>query len=175
MAALGIDTRQAAEALAEFQGVERRFQVLGEAGGILVVDDYAHHPTEVSATLSAAEQAFGDRRKVVAFQPHLYSRTRALAREFGHALAAADLVFVTAIYAAREKPIPGVGAELIVESARAVIGEDRVRYAQHLAELRAALRDEVREGDVVITLGAGDIGSVAHALLADLGRSHVDA
>ncbi len=174
-AALGVETRKTAEALAGFRGVERRFQVLGEAGGIVVVDDYAHHPTEVEATLSAAAQAFGDRRKVVAFQPHLYSRTRAFAGEFGRALAAADVVFVTAIYAAREKPIPGVNAELIVESARAVLGEDRVHYSERLADLQAALKRALRAGDVVITLGAGDIGSVAHALLADLGRSHVDA
>ncbi len=175
MAALEVDTRAANEAFAEFRGVERRFQVLGEAGGIIVVDDYAHHPTEVSATLSAAAQQFGERRKVVAFQPHLYSRTRAFAGEFGRALAAADLVFITAIYAARERPIPGVGAELVVESARAALGEDRVCYTERLEDLRAALRGELRAGDVVITLGAGDIGSVAHALLADLRRSHVDA
>ncbi len=175
MAALGADTRNAAQALVEFRGVERRFEVLGEAGGIIVVDDYAHHPTEVSATLSAAAQAFGDRRKVVAFQPHLYSRTRAFAGEFGRALGAADLVFVTAIYAAREKPIPGVGAELVVEAARAELGEDRVRYSKRLADLHAELKEELRAGDVIITLGAGDIGLVAHALLADLRRSHVDA
>lgn len=174
-AALGVETRKTAPALAGFRGVERRFQVLGEVGGIVVVDDYAHHPTEVRATLSAAAQAFGDRRTVVAFQPHLYSRTRAFADEFGRALAAADVVFVTAIYAAREKPIPGVKAELIVESARAVLGKDRVHYSERLTDLQVALKRALRPGDVVITLGAGDIGSVAHALLADLGRSHVDA
>ncbi len=173
--ALGQDPRAAVSALASFTGVERRFQTLGEAGGITVVDDYAHHPTEIAATLETASQVFGDRRLVVAFQPHLYSRTRAFAGDFAHVLTGADVLFVTGIYAAREEPIPGVSAELVVAAAHREIGADRVHYAEDLSELLAALRTVLREGDVLLTIGAGDIGDVAHAMLAELQRSHVDA
>lgn len=171
---LGQDPRPAAPLLASFTGVERRFQKLGEARGITVVDDYAHHPTEVAATLETASQLFGDRRLVVAFQPHLYSRTRAFAGDFARVLAGADLLFVTGIYAAREAPIAGVTAEVIVAAAREQIGE-RVHYAEDLSELMAGLRAVLREGDVLVTIGAGDIGGIAHAMLAELQRSHVDA
>ncbi len=173
--ALGREPRSVAAALAKFTGVERRFQTLGTARGITVVDDYAHHPTEVRATLATAVQAFPGRRLVAAFQPHLYSRTAALAGDFGRALAAADLAFVTEIYAAREDPIAGVSAALVVEAAGAAMGADRVRFATRLPELREALVAELEEGDVLVTLGAGDIGSVAHAVWDDLWRSHVDA
>jgi UDP-N-acetylmuramate--alanine ligase len=175
MLALGLEPRAAAPALAAFTGVERRFQTLGVTGGVTVVDDYAHHPTEVAATLETARQVFADRRLVVAFQPHLYSRTRAFAAEFGRALAAADLVFVTAIYPAREAPIPGVSARLVVDAARRALDADRVRYAEDLDALAAALEAELRPGDVLVTLGAGDIFGVARRLVAELGRSDVDA
>lgn len=174
MLALGLDPNSAAPALASFSGVDRRFQALGEAAGVTVIDDYAHHPTEVAATLETARQAFAGRRLVVAFQPHLYSRTRAFAREFGERLAGADLVFVTEIYAAREQPLPGVTAELVVEAARLAAGPAQVRHVESLPDLTAALLDELRAGDVLMTLGAGDIGSVAEAILSYLGRSHVD-
>ncbi len=173
--ALGSEPQAAAPALARFAGVERRFQTVGAAAGVTVIDDYAHHPTEVAATLETARQAFAERRLVVAFQPHLYSRTRAFAREFGEALAGADLAFVTEIYPAREAPIPGVSATLIVDAARRARDADRVRYAETLEELISALAAALEEGDVFITLGAGDIGNAARAVLDNLRRSHVDA
>jgi len=173
MLALGLEPQAALPAFESFSGVERRFQLLGDVDGITVVDDYAHHPTEVTATLSAARQVFAARRLVVAFQPHLYSRTRAFAAEFGHALAAADLVFVTAIYAAREQPIPGVSASLVIDAARDVTGE--VHFAEDLEALTAVLKRELRAGDVLLTLGAGDITSVAHRMVDELRRSNVDA
>ncbi len=175
VAALGRDPAAASSALEGFGGVERRFQILGDAAGVTVVDDYAHHPTEVEATLDGARQVFGDRRLVVAFQPHLYSRTRALANEFGRALADADVVFVTGIYAAREEPLPGVSGRLVAEAARAELGGERVHYMEALPDLLSALKAALVPGDVLLTLGAGDIGETAHAVLNELSRSHVDA
>jgi hypothetical protein len=175
MVALDLAPQAAAPVLAGFAGVERRFQFLGVATGVTVIDDYAHHPTEVAATLETARQAFAGRRLVVAFQPHLYSRTRAFAHEFGETLAGADLLFVTEIYPAREQPIPGVSARLIVDAARRFTDEEQVRYASDLEDLVVQLRDALKDGDVFMTLGAGDITSVAHTMLDELGRSHVDA
>jgi UDP-N-acetylmuramate--alanine ligase len=141
--------------LERFAGVDRRFQRLGEVGGVLVIDDYAHHPTEVQTTLAAARSAFPGRRLVAAFQPHLFSRTRDFAREFGRALLAADVVLLADIYPAREQPIPGVTSELIADAMRR---EDRApAWLGPRGELADALDDQVREGDVVLTLGAGDI------------------
>jgi UDP-N-acetylmuramate--alanine ligase len=175
LVALGVEPKLADPAFASFGGVERRFQTLGEAGGVTIVDDYAHHPTEVAATLETARQVFADRRLVVAFQPHLYSRTRAFAGEFGRALAAADVVFVTDIYPAREAPIPGVSAGLVVDAAREEKEEERVHYIEELADLIQALGTRLLPGDVFMTLGAGDIDGVAHAVLDQRRRGHVDA
>ena len=181
LAALGVlialeaDPRAASSAWAGFTGVDRRFQRLGEAAGIAVVDDYAHHPTEVRATLDAARQVFPGRRIVAAFQPHLFSRTRAFADDFGRALAAADLVLITGIYPAREKPIPGVTGELVANAARREAGGQRVRYAEGLDELWSVARRELREGDMFLTMGAGNIGEVAHRLFDELRRMHVGA
>lgn len=175
MVTLDLDPQAAAPVFALFTGVERRFQNLGAAAGVTVIDDYAHHPTEVAATLETARQAFAGRRLVVAFQPHLFTRTRAFAHEFGETLASADLVFVTEIYPARESPIPGVSAQLVVDAARRFADEDRVRYAENLEDLVVQLRGALKDGDVFMTLGAGDITSVAHTVLDDLRRSHVDA
>lgn len=175
MVTLGLEPQAAAPVFAGFGGVERRFQLLGVAAGVTIIDDYAHHPTEVEATLETARQAFAGKRLVIAFQPHLYTRTRAFAEEFGEMLVGADLVFVTEIYPAREQPITGVTAELIVDAARRFAGEDRVRYAKDLEDLTSQLRSALQDGDVFMTLGAGDITNVAHSLLDELGRSHVDA
>jgi UDP-N-acetylmuramate--alanine ligase len=175
MLALGLDAGLAAPALASFSGVERRFQVIGEVGGVVVIDDYAHHPTEVSATLGTARRSYSERRLVVAFQPHLYSRTEAFADDFGRALATADVLFVAAIYAAREEQLPGVTAELVSNAARAEMRADDVHDVADLEQLTEALKTELRAGDVFITLGAGDIFTVAHSVARDLGRSHVDA
>jgi UDP-N-acetylmuramate--alanine ligase len=152
--------------LAAFHGVERRFQRLGEARGVTVVDDYAHHPTEIRATLDAARAAFPGRRIIVAFQPHLYSRTRDFAADFGRALSRGDVVFLTEIYPAREQPLPGVTAELIAKAA-ADAGRP-VAWRGNRVDLAGALAAAVRPGDVVLTLGAGDITRTGPELLAAL-------
>ena len=161
--ALGADVQAGAHALAEFRGVGRRFERLGEAGGVTVVDDYAHHPTEVSATLAAARQAFPGRRLVAVFQPHLFSRTALHGEALGKALAAADVVVVAPIYAAREQPQAGVTHHLVVRGATragaaTVAVRDRAGLTSHVARA-------VRGGDVVFTLGAGDITRVGPELL----------
>jgi len=152
--------------LTGFRGVERRFQRLGEARGVAVVDDYAHHPTEIRATLEAARAAYPGRRIVAAFQPHLFSRTRDFAEEFGGALALADDVFLTAIYPARERPIEGVTAVLIADAARRA--GRAVRWLGERDALAEALARAVREGDVVFTIGAGDITKTGPELLERL-------
>ncbi len=161
--ALGANLEDGARALAEFHGVGRRFERIGEAAGVTVVDDYAHHPTEVSATLSAARQAFPGRRVMAVFQPHLYSRTALHGDALGRALAAADVVVVAPIYGAREQPVPGVTHHLVVRGATragaATVGvRDRAGLATQVARA-------VRAGDVVFTLGAGDITRVGPELL----------
>lgn len=155
------------EGLADFAGVARRFERLGDAAGVLVIDDYAHHPTEISATLDTARASFPGARLVAAFQPHLYSRTRDFAAEFGASLAAADLVWVTDVFPAREVPIPGVSGETVVNAARAAGAAD-VRYHPAVGTLPAALADDLRAGDVLITLGAGSIETVGRSVLARL-------
>ena len=166
---LGVDWPLIEEGIASYAGVDRRFERIGEAGGILVVDDYAHHPTEIAATLQAARSAHPDRRIVAIFQPHLYSRTRDFAPEFGAALAAADRVIVTDIYAAREKPIPGITGELIVDAARAA-GAD-VRYVASRDELPAAMIGELQPRDLCLTLGAGNLDVAAREVFASLGST----
>jgi UDP-N-acetylmuramate--alanine ligase len=150
-------------ALAEFAGVQRRFTVRGEVNGITVVDDYGHHPTEVMATLAGARRAFG-RRVVVAFQPHRYTRTHDLMKEFATSFNDADIVFVTSVYAAGEDPIPGATSDALVEAIRAH-GHRDVTYVEKRADLAAAVAPRLREGDIVITLGAGDITNVGPDLL----------
>ncbi len=180
---IGADAGAMARGLAGFRGVERRFQRVGEVGGVLVIDDYAHHPTEIRATLAAARASLPGRRLLAAFQPHLYSRTRDFAGEFGAALAAADEIFLTEIYPAREQPIEGVSSSLIEAAiARAGSGAEdgqrtgatvapaatRLAWRGERSELAAALARAVRSGDVVITLGAGDITRTGPELLARL-------
>jgi UDP-N-acetylmuramate--alanine ligase len=167
--ALGAPLEPAAAALGEFQGVGRRFERLGEFAGVAVVDDYAHHPTELAATLAAARQAFPGRRLVAVFQPHLYSRTAAHGEAMGQALAAADLVFVTEIYPAREQPIAGVSGHQVAAAA------ERAGADAHFEPTRAAVGKTVfaalQRGDVVLTLGAGDITRVAPELVRWLGAA----
>lgn len=141
--------------LERFEGVERRFQRLGSAAGIDVVDDYAHHPTEIAATLDAARATFPGRRLLVAFQPHLYSRTRDFASAFGSALVRADAIYLTEIYPAREQPIAGVTSTLIADACRA--SGQNVTWQGSRDALATALAETAKEGDVVLTLGAGDI------------------
>ena len=154
-------------ALAEFGGVQRRFTVKGEAGGVTVVDDYGHHPTEVLATLAGARRAFG-RRVVVAFQPHRYTRTRDLLTEFATAFNDADVLFVSGVYAAGEEPIPGATGESLAEAVRAH-GHRDVTYVDKRADLAQALLPRLKDGDIVLTLGAGDITHVGPELLGLLG------
>src|SRR5216117_3708073 len=161
--ALGADVQIGARALSDFPGVGRRFERLGQAAGVTVVDDYAHHPTEVAATLAAARQAFPGQRLIAVFQPHLFSRTALHGEALGQALAAADMVVVAPIYAAREQPQPGVTHHLVVRGATragaATVGvRDRAGLTSHVARA-------VRKGDVVFTLGAGDVTRVGPELL----------
>src|SRR5438093_1468241 len=164
---LGADLERALAALAEFTGVGRRFERVGEAGGVMVVDDYAHHPTEVQATLAAARQAFPRRRVVAVFQPHLFSRTALHGDALGRALAAADVVVVAPIYGAREQPLPGVSAALVARGAVRA-GATTVALRER-ATLTERVAETVQAGDVVFTLGAGDITRVGPELLARLG------
>jgi UDP-N-acetylmuramate--alanine ligase len=164
--ALDADVDAMSTALREFTGVERRFQRLGSARGVMVIDDYAHHPTEIRATLAAARTAFPGHRVLAAFQPHLYSRTRDFAGEFGQALAAADAVFLTEIYPARERPIEGVTSDLIERALRGAGGA--LAWRGDRPSLAEALAAAVRKGDVVLTIGAGDITKTGPELLARL-------
>lgn len=157
---LGLSGDTIAAALAKFLGVDRRFQILGDYAGALVVDDYAHHPTEIAATLSAARRGYPERRIVALFQPHLYSRTRDFAREFGESLRAADIAIVSPIYAAREQPMEGISARLIAEATDGVEFLDRSN-----SEIVNEMRRRLLPGDVFITMGAGDVHEIAESLV----------
>jgi UDP-N-acetylmuramate--alanine ligase len=157
--ALGGDHTPALEALAEFRGVGRRFERLGEFAGIAIVDDYAHHPTELRATLAAARQVFPRRRLVAAFQPHLYTRTLEQSEAMGRELSAADLAVVTDVYGAREDPIPGVTGKLVADAAQR--HGATVIYEPSRAQLGKRVAELLRSGDVLLTLGAGDITQLA--------------
>ena len=156
-----------APGIAAFRGVERRFQYLGEQGGVIVVDDYAHHPTEVRATIQAAREAAPERRLVVAFQPHLFTRTRDFAREFAEALALADVVCLLDIYPAREQPIDGVTSALVAHELSA-LGRAPTWTGGRDA-LATALAGIAMRGDLVVTMGAGDVTRSGPELLTALG------
>ena len=161
---LDFDFEDLAGACASFRGVARRFEVLGERGGVTVVDDYAHHPTEIDAVLEAAHQAMPGRRLVVVFQPHLFSRTRDFADRFAAALMGAEVAVVLPIYPAREQPIPGVSSELVVDEARR-LGHPQVIAGPLLDQALAQIEGIVRPGDVLLTVGAGDVDRLAAAWL----------
>jgi UDP-N-acetylmuramate--alanine ligase len=161
--AVGAPMDGVSRALERFVGVGRRFERVGAVGGIDIVDDYAHHPTEIAATVEAARSLAGDRRLVIAFQPHLYSRTRDFSVDFGAALARADAVYLTEIYAAREKPIEGVTSALIADAVTAA--GSAVQWRGERSSLVDALAAGSREGDFVVFMGAGDIGGCAGELL----------
>jgi UDP-N-acetylmuramate--alanine ligase len=158
---LEVPAEKIAEGLKNFRGVDRRFQVRGTARGVTVVDDYGHHPTEIKATLAAAREC-GYGRVHVIFQPHRYTRTQDLMEEFGGAFKDADTVVVLPIYAASEEPIAGVTGEKLAEK---IVGP-RVRYAADFGAAVAAVRDEAREGDLILTLGAGSVSQLAPQILA---------
>jgi len=154
------------EALRAFSGVQRRFQVKGEWGGVMVVDDYGHHPAEIKATLSAAKSGWG-RRTVVVFQPHRYTRTRDLFKDFLTAFNQADVLFLTGIYAAGEDPIPGVKAEDLCEGVKGH-GHKDVALILEKDKIVERLLPRLRPGDMVFTLGAGDVWKVGEALIQKL-------
>jgi UDP-N-acetylmuramate--alanine ligase len=143
-------------ALENFTGVHRRFEIKGTAGDVLVVDDYAHHPTEIRATLKATNNGWPDRRVVAVFQPHLYSRTEDFLEAFARSFFNADVLVITDIYPAREQPIPGVTGKSVADRAVA-FGHQDVRYVADKQEVPAVLEEIVADGDIVVTLGAGDI------------------
>jgi UDP-N-acetylmuramate--alanine ligase len=165
---LRIDFDTICRALAAFEGVHRRFEHLGTWHGAAVVDDYAHHPTEVEATLQAARQTFPGGRVFAVFQPHLFSRTKDQAEAFGRALLGADMAVVTDVYPSREQPIPGVTGELVVEAAR-LAGHRNVHFCPSWQDAPPLLRDEVAASDVVITMGAGDVNRLAQLLVKEEG------
>ncbi len=158
----GVDVRSAASSLAKFHGVKRRFEAVGEAMGATLIDDYAHHPAEIRATLAAARARYPERRIVAVHQPHTYSRLKALLTDFAVAFGDADIVLVTDIYASRESDTLGIHARDLVGAMR----HPAVTYAGDLPESAAMLSQIVKSGDVVITLGAGNINSVLQALMA---------
>src|SRR5262249_43374175 len=165
------DPKECAAALADFRGVARRLEPKGERNGARIYDDYAHHPTEVAATLEAARE-LGPRRLIAAFQPHLYSRTKALASELGAALAAADEVAVLDVYPAREEPVgplEGVSGLMVADAAADRAGGRPVWWLPNAEVAARALRPTLREGDLLITIGAGDIFKLAEALVEDGG------
>jgi UDP-N-acetylmuramate--alanine ligase len=153
---LDVPFAQIASGLARFSGVFRRFQVKADAHDTIIVDDYAHHPTEVKATLQAARSGWKDKRLVAVFQPHLYSRTQQLADDFGMSFFDADVLVVTDVYPSREQPIAGVSGKLIADKAKA-FGHKNVVYIDNKATIPAELGKLVTNGDLVITMGAGDI------------------
>jgi len=152
---LGLGFEGIARSLQPFRGVQRRFQAIGEVGGIAIYDDYAHHPTELKTTLAAA-RTLKPRRIIAVFQPHRYTRTKLLAREFGSAFRQADVLIVNEVYSAGEKPIPGVSAKLIVDQIKQSTGQE-AEYIPDKADIVKRLGEIVRPGDLVITMGAGNI------------------
>jgi UDP-N-acetylmuramate--alanine ligase len=162
--ALGLEPETVAEGLAGFAGANRRFEYRGTVRGADLFDDYAHHPTEVAATLEAAR--WGPWRRVIAvFQPHLYSRTQAMWRSFGTALAQADVVVVTDVYGAREQPVPGVTGKLIVDAVCEARPGRQVAYFSHLEEAAGYVRAQLRAGDLVLSMGAGDITTLPQRVI----------
>jgi UDP-N-acetylmuramate--alanine ligase len=163
---LGVSMKVAGEALRTFGGVQRRFTVRGHEAGVTVVDDYGHHPSEIVATLEAAQRAYG-RRLVVAFQPHRYTRTHHLFDELTRAFNRADVLLVTDVYPAGEQPVEGANSDRLVQAIQAH-GHRDVHYIAHQSDLVEALVSRIREGDVVITLGAGSITQTGPELLEAL-------
>ena len=163
---LGLSAGLAAAGLAAYRGVHRRLQPKGEAAGVLVLDSYAHHPTELAADLRAAREIRPGGRVLAVFQPHLFSRTRIFAAEFGTVLGLADEAFVLDVYAAREDPEPGVTGQLVAQAVRG----GRARFVPDRADLPGAVADAARPGDLVLTMGAGDVTALGPLIVAALRR-----
>jgi len=164
----GVERAAAEGVIVEYRGAGRRFEARGEAGGVRVFDDYGHHPTEVAATLAAAREQVGEGRLAVFFQPHLYSRTRHLAREFAQALAGADAVCIADIYAAREDPVAGVSGKLVVDALAEIRPGMPLAWTPTLADGARFLAGWARAGDLVFTIGAGDVDKAGPMLLKAL-------
>ncbi len=168
---LGLEDAPISRALAQFQGIDRRLQHIADirtaAGTVTVVDDYGHHPTEVAATLEALRQGYPGRRIVLAFQPHRYSRTHDLIDDFGRVLAGVDVLLVTEVYAAGEAPIAAADGRAICRAVRSR-GQVEPLFVARVEELAESLRDVIRDGDLIVTMGAGNISAVAHGLPAQL-------
>ncbi len=162
------------QGIAAYSGVDRRFQIRGEAGGVIVVDDYAHHPTEIIATLEAATTGWPERRIVAVFQPHLYSRTTELAEDFARAFVNADVLVLTDIYGAREEPIEGVSGEMLADLATKY-GHRAVHYVEDKSALPSTILGLVQSGDLVITMGAGDIWRQGEAFYHQLVERNMEA
>lgn len=167
--ALGLDVNAAAKALDRFAGVRRRFDEVGVVGGVTVVDDYAHHPTEVRATLAAARQGAFDRVWVV-FQPHRYSRTAAFGADFGSSFTQADRVVLMDVYSAGEPPLPGVSGKTVLDAVLDHTPHARVSYFPHRTDIVGYLAERVRPGDLVMTMGAGDVTTLGGELVREIGR-----
>lgn len=163
--ALGAEHAAVLEALHTFSGVDRRFSVRGERAGVVVVDDYAHNPRKIAATVEAAKAAYTGRRIIVLFQPHLYSRTLTLAADFGGAFEGADVVVVTDVYGDREEPIPGVSGRLVSDAVRNRTHDATVVYVPRLEEAAGFVAGISEPGDVVVTMGAGDVTTAAPRIL----------
>lgn len=168
LAELGHDLAGSAAALSTFEGVRRRFERMAEVGGIVIVDDYAHHPTEVAATIEAAVRA-GNGRVIAVFQPHRYTRTADLGPDFGAPLALADEVIVTDVYPAGEEPIIGVSGRLVVQAVEAA--GRKATYVERISEIPQLVTGLARDGDIVLLMGAGDITSVVGPLALALERT----
>lgn len=167
---LGVSFDEIRDGLAAFTGAKRRFEAKGEAGGVAVFDSYAHHPTELAADLRAARDVVasfsGDGRVIAVFQPHLYSRTRFFADEFGAALGLADEAVVLDVYGAREDPEPGVSGALV--AGKVPLPAERVAYVPHRDSVPALVADRARPGDIVLTMGAGDVTELGPRIVAEL-------
>jgi UDP-N-acetylmuramate--alanine ligase len=171
---LGIEDAAIARALAAFQGIDRRLQYVGEValgtGSVTIVDDYGHHPTEIAATLEALRQGYPNRRLVLVFQPHRFTRTRDLIDDFGRVLSQVDVLLVTEVYAAGEAPIAGADGRAICRAVRSR-GQVEPVFVENVETLGAALQGVIRAGDVVVTMGAGNINAVSHGLPALLSQA----
>ena len=171
---LGIEDAAIARALTAFQGIDRRLQHIGEAtlasGTVTIVDDYGHHPTEIAATLEALRHGYPGRRLVLVFQPHRYTRTRDLIDDFGRVLSQADVLLVTEVYSAGEAAITGADGRAICRAVRSRAQVEPV-FVENVERLAECLRGMLRGGDVVVTMGAGNINAVSHGLPAQLSQA----
>ena len=169
---LGIKFKEIKKGLKNFSGVKRRFEIKGEVNKIIVIDDYAHHPTEVSATLKAIQNGWGEKRIIAIFQPHLFSRTKDFFEDFARSLMISDILIITEIYGAREKPISGISGELISNVARS-IGHESVYWIKDKNKISNKILSLVKENDILITMGAGDIYKISDKILNELNKYYV--